>query len=261
MKEAFDEAIRHSITKMSHIHFTGMEEYRKRVIQLGESPDKVFCFGGLAVDNIKNTKLLGREEFQKSINFSLNRGNLLVTYHPVTLETQTSDEQFCELLASIDSLENTHIIFTFPNSDTGNSSIIGLINDYVNKNKQTSVAYKSLGQIRFLSALKYVDAIIGNSSSGLAEAPTFKIGTINVGDRQAGRVKSESVIDCSPVRESIKSAIKKLYSKQFQAELKNVKNPYGDGGASIKIKEKLKIFPLRDIIKKKFYNIPICKLK
>ncbi len=252
-----DEAIRHSITKMSHLHFTAAKEYRNRVIQLGEQPNTVFNVGGLGIDNIKKLKLLSKEEFEKSIDFKLNKKNILVTFHPVTLENNTSEEHFIELLAAIDTLENTNIIFTKANSDTNGRIINKLIEEYVSNNKDKSVEFTSLGQLRYLSALQYVDAMVGNSSSGLAEAPSFKIGTINIGDRQKGRIKAKSVIDCDPNRESIKKAFEKLYSTEFQTLLKEVKNPYGDGGASKRIVNIIKNTDTKNLLMKSFFDINV----
>lgn len=250
-----DEPIRHSITKMSHLHFTGAEEYRNRVIQLGEDPSRVFNVGGLGVDNIKNIKLLSRNEFEDSINFRLGPKNLMITFHPVTLEHAMAGEQFQNLLGSLDELEDTKIIFTMPNADTEGRIITQMIDGYVAQNRHKAIAFVSLGQLRYLSAMQFVDAVVGNSSSGLAEAPTFKIGTINIGDRQKGRIKAESVIDCESMKESILFAIKKLYSKEFKAKLKNVKNPYGEGGAAEKTKKILEEVDLTNILKKQFYDI------
>ena len=252
---AFDEAIRHSITKMSHLHFTATEEYRRRVIQLGENPVRVFNVGGLGIDNIKKLKLMSREEFEDSINFKLGPKNLMITFHPVTLEHATAGEQFQNLLDALDELEDTKIIFTKPNADTEGRLITQMIDNYILKSSHEAIAFVSLGQLRYLSALQCVDGMVGNSSSGLAEAPTFKIGTINIGDRQRGRIKADSVIDCDPSKESILIAIRKLYSKEFKDKLKNVKNPYGEGGATEKIKKTLKETDLTDILKKQFYDI------
>ncbi len=252
---AFDESIRHSITKMSHLHFTATEEYKNRVIQLGEHPSRVFNVGGMGIENIKRLKLLSKDEFEKSIEFKLNIKNILVTFHPVTLENSTAKEQFQQLLDAIDELEDTNIIFTKANSDTDGRVINQMIDEYVTKNFQKSVQFTSLGQLRYLSALQYVDAVVGNSSSGLAEAPSFRIGTINIGDRQKGRIKASSVIDCEANKNSIVKVFAKLYSKEFQNSLINVKNPYGDGYASKRIVEILKNVDLKNILKKSFYDL------
>jgi GDP/UDP-N,N'-diacetylbacillosamine 2-epimerase (hydrolysing) len=252
---AFDESIRHSITKMSHLHFTATDEYKNRVIQLGEEPNRVFNFGGMGIENIKRLKLLSKEEFEKSIDFKLNKKNVLVTFHPVTLENSTAKEQFQELLDAIDELENTNIIFTKANSDTNGRVINQMIDEYVAKNSDKSIEFASLGQLRYLSALRYVDAVVGNSSSGLLEAPSFKIATINIGDRQKGRIKASSVIDCEPKKEEISKAFEEIYSKEFQEKLKNVENPYGENCLSKQIVEVLKNVNLANILKKSFYDL------
>ena len=178
-----------------------------------------------------------------------------MTFHPVTLENSTAQEQFKELLDAIDELEDTNIIFTKANSDTDGRVINTMIDEYVTKNSNKSIVFTSLGQLRYLSALQYVDAVVGNSSSGLAETPSFKIGTINIGDRQKGRIKASSVIDCEPNKDSILKSFEKLYSKEFQETLKTTLNPYGDGYASKRIVEILKSVDLENILKKSFYDL------
>ena len=252
---AFDEAIRHSITKMSHLHFVAAEEYRKRVIQLGEHPERVFLVGGLGIDNIKKLNLLDRSALETSIDFNLGAKNLLITFHPVTLEKQTSTKQMGELLAVLNTLDDTHLIFTMPNADTDGRVIIDIINKFVAEHPNAR-AYTSLGQLRYLSCIQYVDGVIGNSSSGLLEVPSFAKGTINIGDRQGGRLKANSVIDCSPDKNSITSAIEKLYSNTFQTILKTVENPYGTGGASKKIVETLEEISMDNVLKKCFFDLP-----
>ncbi|AII13910.1 GDP-2,4-diacetamido-2,4,6-trideoxy-alpha-D-glucopyranose hydrolase / 2-epimerase [Campylobacter iguaniorum] len=252
-----DEAIRHSITKMSHLHFVATDEYARRVIQLGEEPSRVFNVGGMGIENIKRLNLLSKDEFEKSINFKLNQKNLLVTFHPVTLEKESAKEQFNELLNALDELKDTNIIFTKANADTGGKIINEMIDEYVAKNSNKSISFASLGQLRYLSALKYVDMVVGNSSSGLSEAPSFKIATINIGDRQKGRIKASSVIDCEPYKLSIQNAIKQAYTKEFRQILKNTTNPYGNGNASKKIIEVLKKVNLDNILKKKFWDIGV----
>lgn len=250
-----DEPIRHSITKMSHLHFTATENYRKRVIQMGETPNRVFNVGSPGLDNIYNLNLLNKDDFEDSIKFKLNKRNIIITFHPVTLEDNTAEEQFNELLESIESLGNTNFIFTKPNSDTNGRIIIQLIDEFVARNPKRACAFKSLGQLRYLSALKHVDIVLGNSSSGLIEAPSFRVPTINIGDRQKGRIKAESVINCKPTKESIHKAFETAFSDEFQLKLKEVQNPYGEGGASKKILEILKTFDYSNILKKKFHNI------
>ena len=250
-----DEPTRHSITKMSHLHFVANKEYRDRVIQLGEQPSRVFNVGGMGIDNIKKLKLLSKNTLQKRLNFKFSSKNFMVTFHPVTLEKQTSSNQMKTLLKVLDSLDDISIIFTKPNSDTDGRIIINLIDEFVLKNPKRSISFISMGQLLYLSTLKYMDAVVGNSSSGLLEVPTFKIGTINVGDRQRGRAKANSVIDCSNDFNSISKAIKKVYSKPFKKILKSVKSPYGNGGSAIKSLDILKKSNLDNILKKKFYDI------
>ncbi len=252
---SIDEAIRHSITKMSHIHFTATDEYSKRIIQLGEDPVRVFNVGGMGIENIKRHKFLSKEEFENSINFKLNLKNILVTFHPVTLENRTSEKQFRELINSISELKNTHIIFTKTNSDLGGKIINEIIDEFSIKNKEKTIAITSMGQLKYLSAMMHVDLIIGNSSSGLLEAPSFNIGTINIGDRQKGRIKADSVIDCLPNKKDIDQSLKKIYSSDFQKKLKYVKNPYDNGFGSSKIIKVLKTISLKNMLKKSFYDV------
>ena len=254
---AIDEAIRHSISKISHLHFTATEVYRNRVIQLGENPNNVFNVGGLGIDNIKRLELLDRKSFEESIDFKLGKHNLLITFHPVTLENATEKDQVSDLLKALDDLSDTHLLFTKANADTGGRSINKMIDNYVAANSHKSIACTSLGQLRYLSALQYMDGVIGNSSSGLIEAPSFKIGTVNIGERQEGRIKSQSVIDCRPDYDSISQALEKLNDPLFIGKLKTVINPYGEGGSAEKIVKVLRDFSLKDILKKKFYDIEV----
>ena len=253
---AFDEAIRHAITKMSHLHFVAAEEYRERVIQLGEHPDRVFTVGGLGVDAIRNLKLLDRAELERALDFKLGRRNLLVTFHPVTLERASSADQMAELLAALAELDETHLIFTMPNADTDGRVLFGMIEEFVAGHPHAR-AFTSLGQLRYLSCLRHVDGVVGNSSSGLLEAPTFRKATVNIGDRQRGRLTAASVIDCAADRAAIGAALRRLYSAQFQATLATVRNPYGDGGAGKKVVEIVRAYPLDGALKKTFYDVEI----
>ncbi len=252
---AFDEAIRHSISKMSHLHFVAAEEYRKRVIQLGESPDTVFNVGGMGIDALSHIKLLSRTEMENDLGLRFGTKSLLVTFHPITLDTVNSSKlQMIELLNALKSFKDTTIIFTAPNADTGSSELLKLVQTFVNSN-ENSYLYTSLGQLRYFSCMKQVNALVGNSSSGLLEAPSFKIGTVNIGDRQHGRLKAKSVIDTAPDTHSIISAIKYVFSEKFQKGLNFVENPYGEPGASKMIKEKLESVSLDKILKKKFHDL------
>ena len=250
-----DEAIRHSITKMAWWHFVATKEYRKRVIQLGEDPKRVHLVGGLGVDGIKKTKLLNKTDLEKVLDFKFGKRNLLVTFHPVTLEDDTSKKQFKELLFCLDKLKDTNIIFTLSNSDTSGRIINNLIQRYVKGHSFNTIFYTSMGQLNYLSSLQFVDGVVGNSSSGLLEAPTFSVGTVNIGDRQKGRMKAKSVIDCEPKRTSIKKAIETLYSEDFKKILPSIENPYGKGNASEKIIEILLKKKIPKQPKKNFYNL------
>lgn len=251
-----DEAIRHAITKMSFLHFTATEAYRQRVIQLGEDPRRVFNVGAIGIDNIKEMKLLTKSELERSLNFCLGERSVLVTFHPVTLERDTARHQFTELLKSLDCLQGVKIIFTRPNADTDGRSIIQLMDAYVAQNPNKAKVFSSLGQLRYLSSLKHVNVVIGNSSSGIIEAPSFGIPTVNIGDRQEGRIKAESVIDCKPETEQISRTIKKALSPGFAKFCKNVNNPYGKGNAAKKIYRVIKENVNHLInIKKAFYSV------
>jgi len=251
-----DEPIRHSITKMSHLHFVAAKEYRRRVIQLGEQPERVFNVGGLGIDNILDLKLLTRDLLEAALDFKLASRNLLITFHPVTLEQSTSAKQMDELLAALAELEDTGLIFTMPNADTEGRVLFRQIEDFCGLHPNAR-AYTSLGQLRYLSCIQQVDGVVGNSSSGLAEVPSFKKGTINIGDRQRGRLRANSVIDCDPGRKSIAAALSHLFSDEFKRQLPATKNPYGDGGASQSIVKILEKHPLDNFLKKRFYDLPL----
>lgn len=253
---AFDEAIRHSVTKMSHLHFVAAEEYRQRVIQLGEDPARVFLVGGLGVDAIRRIPLLERAALEASLGIALGTRNLLVTFHPVTLEPATAGRQLGELLAALNLLPETQLIFTMPNADTGSHVLIDMIERFV-ATHPNAAAFTSLGHHRYLSLLQFVDGVVGNSSSGLTEAPSFRIGTVNIGDRQKGRLRAESVIDCEPDRQAIGRAIARLYAPEFREACRTVRNPYGDGGASERIVEVLRVHPLAGVLKKRFHDIRV----
>ncbi len=250
-----DEPVRHSITKMSHFHFTSTEEYRKRVIQLGEQPDNVWNVGALGIENINRLQLLTRSDFEESIDFKLGKKNFLVTFHPVTLDNNSAEQQFKELLKALDKMKDAHIIFTLPNADTNGRVIIDLINEYTLVNNHKAKSFTSLGQLRYLSAIQYMDCVVGNSSSGLLEIPSFKKPTVNIGDRQRGRVFGETVINCQPYFESIYSALEKSISAEFMNQISHSENPYGKGNSSEKIIEILSTHTLEGIIKKRFYNL------
>jgi GDP/UDP-N,N'-diacetylbacillosamine 2-epimerase (hydrolysing) len=250
---AYDEALRHSITKMAHLHFVAAEDYRQRVMQLGEDPARVFLVGGLGIDNIKRLNLLARAELEATLEFQLGAKNLLVTFHPVTLEDNTSALQMTELLSALGEFSDTHLIFTLPNADTGGRAIIEMVEEFVAK-RPNARAYASLGELRYLSCVRQVDGVVGNSSSGLTEVPSLGVGTVNIGDRQRGRLKAASVIDAPPQRDAIMAAVRQLYSPAFKQRLTAVRNPYGDGGACERVVEVLQQTPLDSILKKRFFD-------
>lgn len=252
---AYDDNIRHAITKMSHLHFTSAEPYRRRVIQLGESPDRVFNVGALGVENIKHVPLLSKEELEKSLNFQLGDKSLLVTFHPVTLENSTAEQQCMNLLESLESFPDYRIIFTFPNSDTDGRIIIDLIKRFVERHRSESVAFVSLGKVRYLSTLQYVSAVVGNSSSGIIEVPSFGIPTLNIGDRQKGRISSRSVVHCGTSKKDICLGIQTVLSDPVVRIAKQKRNPYDKKGTADAICTILKTVSLDGLTSKSFYDL------
>lgn len=250
-----DESIRHSITKMSQLHFVSTEEYKNRVIQLGEQPNRVFNVGALGIENINKLKLLDKESFEKSINFNLGKRNVLITFHPVTLDNKSAKVQFNELLSALQELKDVKLIFTKPNADTDGRVIIKMIDEFVALDSKNRVSFISLGQLRYLSAIQFIDAVIGNSSSGIIEVPSFKRPTINIGDRQKGRVMGKTIVNCNPEKQSINFAIEKVFSASFKESLYHEANPYGVDNSSEKIISILKESDFSNLIKKEFYNI------
>jgi UDP-hydrolysing UDP-N-acetyl-D-glucosamine 2-epimerase len=251
---AFDEAIRHSLTKMSHLHFVAAEPYRNRVIQLGEAPERVFLVGGLGIDAIHRLHLMSKEELEQSLSFELRERNLLVTFHPPTIEGDGARQLQALLEALADLGDQVGIVFTMPNADTGGRELIAMTEAFVAAHPNAR-AYASLGQLRYFSCMRHMDGVAGNSSSGLAEAPSFKIGTVNIGNRQDGRLKAGSVIDCEPDRAAIGAALTRLFSAEFRRSLANVRNPYGEPGASGRILDVLRTHPLAGLTKKRFHDI------
>jgi GDP/UDP-N,N'-diacetylbacillosamine 2-epimerase (hydrolysing) len=238
---------------MSYLHFVATREYAKRVIQLGEQPESVIISGGLGVDVISKVKLFDKSELESKLKLNFGKKNLLITFHPTTLELSTAKEQINELLFALSNLNDTNLYFTLPNADPGSQEIKELILNFVNQNNNTR-SYSALGQQTYLSCIPYMDGVVGNSSSGLTEVPSFRKGTINIGDRQRGRVQAESVINCKPYRGDILASIMTLYSQEFQKKLLTVSNPYGTGGASKKIIAKIKSIDVNVKLKKSFYD-------
>ncbi|MGO4919932.1 UDP-N-acetylglucosamine 2-epimerase [Maribacter spongiicola] len=255
---AYDEFIRHAITKMSHLHFASCEVYRKRIIQLGEQPHTVFNVGAIGIDSIRNLQLMDKLSFEESIFKTLDKKAVLITFHPVTMENSTAQVQFNELLMALDDLKETTLIFTKPNSDKGGKTIIEMIDSYVENNAEKAISFTSLGQLRYLSALKHVNFVIGNSSSGILEVPYFHIPTINIGDRQKGRVAPMSVIHCEPTAHEILLAISKSTNKKFLDDIRNQELLFGNGDATNKILNQLITFDNQNL-KKSFYDLkPTC---
>lgn len=252
---AIDEAVRHAVTKMSHLHFVAAEPYAKRVIQMGEDPLRVFNFGAPGIDNIKRLKLLSKAEFEASIGFELGAMSLLVTYHPVTLSNDGPEAALRELFTALDRFPEAKVVFTSPNADAGGRSIVEMIEGYAAKNPDRVKAVTSLGQLRYLSAMSHVDALVGNSSSGIIEAPALKKPAVNIGERQKGRLRASSVIDCGETADVIAGAIKKAVSPEFKETLGATVSLYGDGNASARIKDRLRDVVLDGILIKKFHDI------
>jgi GDP/UDP-N,N'-diacetylbacillosamine 2-epimerase (hydrolysing) len=251
---AMDEAFRHSITKMAHLHFPCCDTYRQRIIQLGEAPDRVFDVGALGVESIKKTRLMTKQELETSIAFKLGRPFFLVTFHPVTLEDETAGEQFGQLLAALDQFQDHQCIFTQANADTDGRIINQMIVAYVESHSDRCMVIPSLGYLRYFSAMSLCEAVIGNSSSGILEAPVFKVPTINIGDRQKGRVRMESIIDCLPEKDAIIFAISKALSRDFVISLQYMQNPYKKSETAIQIKNILASTDLNSVIKKEFFD-------
>lgn len=248
---AFDDAIRHAITKMSHLHFTSTETYRQRVIQLGEQPDRVFNFGALGVENIMKTDYMSKDEIEQSLDFTLTDKCFLCTYHPVTLSEISSEVQVLNLLEALDDYKDYHIVFTYSNSDTDSQIIIKRIQEYVDNNADRCLFIPSLGQRRYFSVLKYMTAVLGNSSSGIIEVPSFGIPTLDVGDRQKGRIAADSVINCGYSAEEIKAGLARIISYGH----KTIDNPYYKDGTCQAILDTIKSYPFDSLTQKQFYDI------
>lgn len=249
---AFDEAIRHSITKMSHLHFVTNKDSVKRVQQLGENPDHIYLVGNPGLDHLRKLKLMSKGTLERSLGFKFREKNILVTYHPVTLDDIPSQDSFIELLNALSSFDNSvGIIFTKPNADTDGRALIKLLESY-SKERSNWKVYTSLGQLRYLSASSIVDVVVGNSSSGILEVPSLKTPTVNIGDRQKGRIQAESVINCQPKSTEIISAI----IKSFSMDCSNIYNPYGDGKTAQRVVDCLKTFQSpKVLIKKHFFDV------
>ena len=252
---AYDDAIRHSITKMSHLHFTSTEEYRKRVIQLGEQPDRVFYVGAPGVENIKKFPLMSKAEVEESVNFKLDENTILVTYHPVTLGEHTAEKDIKEFIGALEERKDLRVFFTMPNSDTGSQAIVDAINKFVANNADRAIAYKSLGIKRYLSVMKYSGAVVGNSSSGLLEVPSFGIPTLNIGDRQKGRMAADSVYNCETDKDSILNGLDVIMSPAFRKKAAETHNPYEKANTAKEIFKVISTYPLDELKQKHFHDL------
>ncbi len=255
-KGAYDDSIRHAITKMAHLHFTAAEPYRKRVIQMGEAPEYVWNVGGFGLDNVLKLEPMSRDELEESLGLDLGARSLMVTFHPETASGAAPTQQMQELLAALEQID-AQLIFTMPNADNEGRALFTMIEAFVVANPGRACMHTSLGQRRYLSALGEVDGVVGNSSSGLIEAPAMGTGTVNIGTRQDGRLRAASVIDCPAEREAIATAIARLFSPEFQAGLAEVVNPYGTGGAAARTVAAIEAWSPPDAAKRFFdWDLP-----
>lgn len=252
---AFDDAIRHSITKMSQLHFASTEAYRKRIIQLGEQPDRVFYTGAVGVENVKRLPLMSKEEIEKEIDFKIDENTILVTYHPVTLGKRTAKDDIDDFIAALEERKDLRVIFTMPNSDTGSQFIVEAVNGFVGRNRGRAKAFKSLGVVRYLSVMKQVAAVVGNSSSGIVEVPSFGIPTLNIGDRQKGRIQAESTYNCLPDKVSVLKGLDTVLSKEFRVLASKVHNPYEKTNTAEEIFKVISTYPIEKLNQKHFYDI------
>lgn len=252
---AYDDAIRHSITKISNLHFASTEEYRKRIIQLGEHPDRVFYTGAVGVENVKKLRLFSKNQIESEIDFKIDDHTILVTYHPVTLGKRTSKDEINDLIDALEERKDLRVIFTMPNNDIGCQSIIDAIRGFVSRNPDRARAFKSLGVVRYLSVMRQVIAVVGNSSSGIVEVPSFGIPTLNIGDRQKGRIAAESVFNCETDKVSILNGLEVITSPSFRKLAAETHNPYEKANTVAEIFKVIRSYPLSDLNQKHFYDL------
>lgn len=251
---AYDDAIRHAITKLSYLHCTSTETYRQRVIQLGEDPKRVKNVGAIGLEHLKRSKLMTLAELSVSLGFALTEPYLLITYHPVTLGEEAPETSFQALLDALNTFTEYQVIITYPNADDGGKRIIPMIESYAANNPKRVLSIRSLGQIRYLSAVKYARAVIGNSSSGIIEVPSFDVPTVNIGIRQKGRLAAKSVLNCQAKKTDIEQAINKAVTRCYKTEAESIDNPYGQGDSSSQVIEMIKSFCIEP--SKSFYDLP-----
>lgn len=253
---AIDESIRHCITKMSYLHFAGCETYRQRIIQLGEEPDRVYNFGDVGIESIRLVPAMTKQELEESINFSLDKPYMSVTFHPVTLEVQEAEAQMQELLAALENFGDMKFVITKANADAGGRRINKMIDSFVAEHDNCA-AYASLGIKRYVNLLRFSEGMIGNSSSGIREAPTIGVPTINIGNRQKGRLQADSILNCAPKKEEIIQAVRKSQTVEFREQARHTVNPYGDGNASERIVRTITdyLYENKICLEKKFYDV------
>ena len=252
---AYDDAIRHSITKMSQLHFASTEAYRQRIIQMGEQPDKVYNVGATGVENIKKLPLMSKEEIEQEIDFKIDGNTILVTYHPVTLGIRTAKDDIDDFISALEERKDLRVIFTMPNSDTGCQFIVDAINDFVERNTERAKSFKSLGVVRYLSVMRLVAAVVGNSSSGIVEVPSFGIPTLNIGDRQKGRIQAESTYNCLPDKDAVLKGLDIVLSKEFRELASKAHNPYEKANTAEEIFKVISSYPIELLNQKHFYDI------
>lgn len=254
---AYDDAIRHSITKMSQLHFASTEIYCKRIIQMGENPERVFCMGSPGIENIKTLPLKSKEEIEADLKFQIDENTILVTYHPVTLGNHTVEQDITDFISALEEKPQLRVIFTMPNSDTGSQTIVNAINNFVSTHRERASAYKSLGVVRYLSVMRQVAAVVGNSSSGIVEVPSFGKPTLDIGDRQKGRIAADSIYHCETDKCSILKGLDVVLSGEFRSKASKTVNPYEKPNTAKIMFDVISTFPLEKLGQKHFYDLPV----
>ncbi len=253
---AYDDGIRHSVTKMSHLHFVATKKYRQRVIQLGEEPSNVFHVGAMVLDSIQQLALLKREELESKLEIKFTKHNFVITFHPETLSNSSPKDEFNKLLRALETFSDTTFIFTKANPDTSGRILNELIDEFCATHPHAK-GFVELGHKNYLSLLSIVDMAVGNSSSGIIEVPYFKIPTVNIGERQGGRIRPISVIDCESDTNAIISSIKKGLSTEFKSKIATMELPYGEGNIANNIVDIIKKSDFMNLIKKQFHDIKV----
>ncbi|MBS4048011.1 MAG: UDP-N-acetylglucosamine 2-epimerase (hydrolyzing) [Alphaproteobacteria bacterium] len=252
---AVDDAIRHAVTKMAHLHFPAAESYRRRIVQMGEPEDHVFATGALGIDNINDMQPIEQHRLKDELDFAWQHPLILATYHPETATAVSSEAGCAALLTALDAFPEAFIALTKANADPGGRTINLMIEDWVSRNGKRAKLFASLGAHRYLSLLRHADVMVGNSSSGIIEAPALGVPAVNIGDRQTGRLKATSIIDCATDGDAIADAIRLAMSTDFRNRAKEAIPPYGKGGAAEKIHAVLKSWSLEELSRKRFVDL------